>query len=99
MRVILALFITNQFIHGGVIYPYRDETRNWAGLLTCSDYEKENQIGYNSSSVNSRRVEGKNDDMNRINVYVAIKISFESQQNIDYKSWLKIRFDRSRSTG
>lgn len=39
-----SLFISNQLIHGGVIYPYRDETRNWAGVLTCSDYEKESYI-------------------------------------------------------
>lgn len=39
-----VVFICNQFIHGGVMYAYRDNTRNWAGIYTCSDYEKEKYI-------------------------------------------------------
>lgn len=34
-------FICNQFIHGGATYAYRNEDRNWGGILVCSDYERQ----------------------------------------------------------
>lgn len=37
-------FISNQLIHGQAIYAYRDESRNWAGLYTCSDFERSKNI-------------------------------------------------------
>lgn len=37
-------FISNQFIHGGAIYAYRNEDRNWGGLYTCSDFERAKYI-------------------------------------------------------
>ena len=35
-----AIFVCNQFIHAHCTYAIRGEDRNWAGLYTCSDYEK-----------------------------------------------------------
>jgi len=37
-------FISNQLIHGQAIYAYRDENRNWAGVYTCSDFERKKCI-------------------------------------------------------
>jgi hypothetical protein len=31
-------FICNQLIHGGLIFAYRLDDRNWGGIHTCSDY-------------------------------------------------------------
>jgi len=36
------VFTCNQFIHGGATYAYRNEDRNWGGILVCSDYERNN---------------------------------------------------------
>lgn len=37
-------FLTNQFIHSYIVFPYRNEDRNWGGIFVCSDYEKNNAI-------------------------------------------------------
>ncbi|EHK9068606.1 TPA: hypothetical protein ACMDSY_004546 [Vibrio parahaemolyticus] len=37
-------FISNQLIHGQAMYAYRDETRNWHGVFTCSDFERNKYI-------------------------------------------------------
>ena len=37
-------FVCNQLIHGGATYAYRDETRNWGGLYTCSDFERSKYV-------------------------------------------------------
>lgn len=37
-------FISNQLIHGRAIYAYRDSSRNWAGIYTCSDFERDKRI-------------------------------------------------------
>jgi len=37
-------FICNQFIHGRAIFAYREEDRNWGGLYTCSDFERQKYI-------------------------------------------------------
>ena len=37
-------FLTNQFVHSYVIFPYRNEDRNWGGLFVCSDYERNNML-------------------------------------------------------
>ena len=34
-------FVCNQLIHGGALFAYREEDRNWGGLYTCSDFERE----------------------------------------------------------
>lgn len=37
-------FISNQLIHGDAIFAYRDESKNWDGIYTCSDFEKNKRI-------------------------------------------------------
>lgn len=37
-------FVCNQFIHGGATFAYREDDRNWGGLYTCSDYERQKFI-------------------------------------------------------
>jgi len=37
-------FVCNQFIHGGAIVAYREKNRNWGGLYTCSDFERQKFI-------------------------------------------------------
>ena len=37
-------FLCNQFIHGGAIYAYREKNRNWGGIYTCSDFEREKYV-------------------------------------------------------
>src|SRR3990172_524460 len=37
-------FLANQFIHSYIIFPYRNEDRNWGGLFVCSDYERNNMF-------------------------------------------------------
>ncbi len=37
-------FICNQFIHGGAMYAYRKEDRNWGGIYTCSDFERQKYV-------------------------------------------------------
>jgi hypothetical protein len=37
-------FLSNQFIHSYIIFPYRNEDRNWGGLYICSDYERNRYI-------------------------------------------------------
>lgn len=37
-------FLCNQFIHGGAMYAFREKDRNWGGIYTCSDFERETYI-------------------------------------------------------
>lgn len=37
-------FLCNQLIHGGAMYAYREKNRNWGGLYTCSDFEREKYV-------------------------------------------------------
>lgn len=34
------IFVSNQFIHGGALFAYRENDRNWGGIYTCSDFER-----------------------------------------------------------
>ena len=38
------IFICNQFIHGGATFAYRDESRNWEAIYTCSDFERDKYV-------------------------------------------------------
>lgn len=37
-------FLCNQLIHGGAMYAYREKDRNWGGIYTCSDFEREKYV-------------------------------------------------------
>ena len=37
-------FLCNQLIHGGAMYAYREKNRNWGGIYTCSDFEREKYV-------------------------------------------------------
>jgi len=37
-------FLCNQLIHGGALYAYREKDRNWGGIYTCSDFEREKYV-------------------------------------------------------
>ncbi len=37
-------FLCNQLIHGGAMYAYREKDRNWGGMYTCSDFEREKYV-------------------------------------------------------
>jgi hypothetical protein len=37
-------FLSNQFVHARAIYASRDESRNWADVLLCSDFERRKAI-------------------------------------------------------
>ena len=37
-------FLCNQLIHGGAMFAYREKTRNWGGIYTCSDFEREKYV-------------------------------------------------------
>ncbi|OCH46693.1 hypothetical protein [Aliivibrio fischeri] len=37
-------FISNQLIHGHAIYAYREKNRNWGGLYSCSDFERNKYV-------------------------------------------------------
>ena len=37
-------FLCNQLIHGGAMYAYREKDRNWGGIFTCSDFEREKYV-------------------------------------------------------
>lgn len=37
-------FLCNQLIHGGAMYAFRESDRNWGGIYTCSDFEREKYI-------------------------------------------------------
>jgi hypothetical protein len=37
-------FLTNQFVHSYIIFPYRREDRNWGGMFVCSDFERNKMI-------------------------------------------------------
>ena len=37
-------FLCNQLIHGGAMFAYRDKDRNWDGIYTCSDFERERYV-------------------------------------------------------
>jgi hypothetical protein len=39
-----VVFVCNQFIHGGATYAYREKDRNWGGLYTCSDFERNKYV-------------------------------------------------------
>ena len=34
------VFISNQLIHGGATFAFRNDDRNWGGVFTCSDFER-----------------------------------------------------------
>lgn len=37
-------FLCNQLIHGGAMFAYREKDRNWGGMYTCSDFERQKYI-------------------------------------------------------
>lgn len=37
-------FVSNQLIHCGAIFAYREKDRNWGGVYTCSDFERSQYI-------------------------------------------------------
>lgn len=37
-------FLCNQLIHGGAMFAYREKDRNWGGIYTCSDFEREKYV-------------------------------------------------------
>ena len=37
-------FICNQLIHGGAMYAYRGKDRNWEGIYTCSNFERDKYV-------------------------------------------------------
>lgn len=37
-------FVCNQFIHGDATFAYRSKDRNWHGLYTCSDFERQKYV-------------------------------------------------------
>ncbi len=39
-----VIFVCNQFIHGGALFAYREDDRNWGGIYTCSDFERKKFI-------------------------------------------------------
>lgn len=39
-----VIFICNQLIHGGAMFAYREKDRNWGGLYTCSDFERQKYV-------------------------------------------------------
>lgn len=39
-----VIFLCNQFIHGGALFAYREIDRNWHGIYTCSDFERQKFI-------------------------------------------------------
>ncbi len=39
-----ANFLSNQLIHGGVMFAYREKDRNWGGIYTCSDFERQKYV-------------------------------------------------------
>ena len=39
-----VVFLCNQLIHGGAIYAYRGTDRNWGGIYTCSDFERQKYV-------------------------------------------------------
>ena len=39
-----VIFLCNQLIHSCTAFAYRNETRNWAGIYTCSDFERNRRI-------------------------------------------------------
>lgn len=48
-------FLCNQLIHGGAIYAYREKDRNWGGIYTCSDFERDKYV-YRLPLVEIRKV-------------------------------------------
>jgi len=38
------IFICNQFIHGGATFAYRNKSRNWEAIYTCSDFERDKYV-------------------------------------------------------
>lgn len=38
------IFLANQLIHSCTIYAYREPNRNWGGVYTCSDFERDKTI-------------------------------------------------------
>lgn len=39
-----VVFLCNQLIHGGAMYAYREPNRNWGGIYTCSDFERQKYV-------------------------------------------------------
>ena len=39
-----VIFLCNQLIHGGAIFAYRKQDRNWGGIYTCSDLERQKYV-------------------------------------------------------
>ncbi len=39
-----VVFLCNQLIHGGAMYAYREDDRNWGGIYTCSDFERQKYV-------------------------------------------------------
>lgn len=37
-------FVCNQLIHGGAMFAYREKDRNWGGIYTCSDFERNKYV-------------------------------------------------------
>lgn len=37
-------FLCNQLIHGGAIFARRGIDRNWDGIYTCSDFERQKYV-------------------------------------------------------
>ena len=37
-------FVSNQLIHGGATFAYQAKDRNWEGIYTCSDFERQKYI-------------------------------------------------------
>lgn len=37
-------FVCNQLIHGGAMFAYREINRNWGGIYTCSDFERQKYV-------------------------------------------------------
>jgi hypothetical protein len=37
-------FLCNQLIHGGATFAYREKDRNWGGIYTCSDFERDKYV-------------------------------------------------------
>lgn len=39
-----VVFVCNQLIHGGAMFAYRGKDRNWGGVFTCSDFERQKYV-------------------------------------------------------
>ncbi|MBN8521599.1 MAG: hypothetical protein J0L77_06875 [Alphaproteobacteria bacterium] len=39
-----VIFVCNQLIHSGAMFAYRNENRNWDGVIACSDFERQKYV-------------------------------------------------------